>query len=863
MAVADERVAEALRASLKETERLRRQNRRLLAAAHEPIAIVGMSCRYPGPPGHSVSSPEDLWQFVRGGGDAIAGLPTDRGWDLGRLYDPEPGRPGCSYVREGGFLRDAGEFDAEFFRISPREALTVDPQQRQLLEASWEAIEDAGLDPLDLHGSRTGVFVGSMYQDYGLGLSFDAGATGPQDDGEAAQPLVGGTGGVVSGRVAYVLGLEGPAVTVDTACSSSLVAVHLACRALRGGECSLALAGGVTVLSTPGVFVEFSRQRVLAADARCKSFAEDADGTSISEGVGVLLLERLSEARRNGHPVHALLRGSAINQDGASNGLTAPNGPSQQRVIRQALADAGLSAGEVEAVEAHGTGTVLGDPIEAQALQASYGRDRPADRPLWLGSVKSNIGHTQAAAGVAGVIKMVMALRNGVLPRTLHVDLPSTRVDWSAGAVSLLTEEVPWPRNGGPRRAGVSSFGISGTNAHVILEESGDTPEEDGHPQREDAALQAGLLGGEEVPWIVSGRGVEGLRGQAERLRDFVSADPDLKLVDVGFSLARRSTLDGRGVVFGGGRGELLAGLDALAKGAPAAGALSGMVPAGGAGGVVFVFPGQGSQWEGMATELLDSSPVFAAAMRECDEALAEFVDWSVEDVLRGVAGAPSLDLIEIVQPALFAVMVSLVRLWGACGVRPNAVLGHSQGEIAAAYVAGGLSLRDAARVVVLRSRALAGLAGQRRRWCRSPLGLEEVRGRLARWGGRIVVAAVNGPRSVGVAGDREALRELLEECEAEDVRAREDPGGLRRAFARTWRRSTTSCWKSSRRSHRARARSPFYSTVTGGLLDTAGLDCGVLVPQPPRHRASSSRPRGPCWRRATGTSSRSARTRC
>jgi acyl transferase domain-containing protein/NADP-dependent 3-hydroxy acid dehydrogenase YdfG/acyl carrier protein len=791
-----------------------------VVATDEPIAIVGMSCRYPG----GVRTPQELWELVLRGNDAIAAFPTDRGWGLEELYHPDPDHRGTSYAREGGFVYDAGEFDPAFFGIGPREALAMDPQQRLLLETSWEAFEDAGIPTSSLRGSQTGVFTGVMYHDYGTGLR----RVPKEIEGYLG---TGGTASVASGRVSYTFGLEGPAVTVDTACSSSLVSLHLACQALRAGECSLALAGGVTVMATPAVFVEFSRQRGLARDGRCKSFADAADGAGFSEGVGVVLLERLSDARRLGHEVLAVVCGSAVNQDGASNGLTAPNGPSQQRVIGQALASAGLSAGEVDAVEAHGTGTTLGDPIEAQALLATYGQGRSAEHPLWLGSIKSNIGHAQAAAGVAGVIKMVMAMRHGMLPKTLHVDEPSRQVDWSAGAVSLLKDEVPWPRNGRPRRAGVSSFGISGTNAHVILEESParersaspDTDGEDGGADTDSAPNIAAIGAGRVVPWIISGRSAGALWAQAGRLGEHVEGNIGLGLVDVGLSLAvNRTVLEHRAVVLDRDRGGLLAGLRGLAAGEPPANVTQGTARTD-AGGVVFLFPGQGSQWVGMAVELLDESPVFAQGMRRCGDALAGFVDWSLEDVLRGEEGAPGLEQVDVVQPLLFAVMVSLAGLWRACGVEPSVVVGHSQGEIAAAHVAGGLSLADAARLVALRSRALVGLMG-RGGMVSVALGTGEIGEWLERWDGRVEVAAVNGPSSVVVSGEREALEGLLSELMAGGVRAREIPVGYASHSAHI-EEIREELLEACEGIEPHSGGVPFFSTVTGGLIDTAELD--------------------------------------
>ncbi|MFC9434848.1 SDR family NAD(P)-dependent oxidoreductase [Nocardia sp. NPDC057030] len=772
-------------------QKTRQRLRELESRVSEPIAIIGMACRYPG----GIASPDDLWTAISEGRDLISGWPTDRGWDVEALYEPdEPGKNGKSYVRVGGFVHDAGEFDAAFFGISPREALAMDPQQRVVLESAWEAIEHAGLDPAALAESDTGVFLGIISADYGPTMNGDAN----HKDADAVPFLVTGlTPSVASGRVAYALGLQGPAVSIDTACSSSFAAIHQAVQSLRLGECSLALAGGVTVATTAEIFVGFSAQKALAPDGRCKSFAAAADGTGFSEGVGMLMLERLSQARRNGHRVLGLIRGTAVNQDGASNGLAAPNGLSQQRVIRQALANADLSAADIDVIEAHGTATVLGDPIEAQALLATYGQHRPDERPVWMGTIKSNMGHTQAAAGVAGLIKMVEAMRHEVAPPTLHVDEPTPHVDWSVGNVRLLTEAQPWPRGERPRRAAISSFGISGTNSHVIVEEAPPDPD----------AVGAEPVGPAVVPWVLSAKSERALTGQAAKLLAYLERNPDVDPVNVGYSLvSTRVAFDHRAVVVGRSRADLTAGLALLAGEDVSPTVVRGV--AGTGAKTAFMFPGQGSQRVGMARGLGSAFPAFASAFDE----LCQGFDGAFEVPLRTVifaepesAEAGLLDQTAYTQAALFVMEVALCRLLESWGVVPDLVLGHSIGEVTAAYVAGVWSLADACALVAARGRLMQALPPGGA-MVTVTAGVDQVAAALRGFEDRVGVAAVNGPESVVVSGA---------EAQVEQVVAALAAGGAR--------------------SRRLRVSHAFHSPLMDPMLADFERVCAGLTYRPPR----------------------------
>ncbi|WP_109527129.1 MULTISPECIES: type I polyketide synthase [Nocardia] len=779
----DDELVEALRSSLLEGDQLRRRNDQLSTQLSEPIAIVGMACRLPG----GADSPDRWWTQLLEGVDSIGDFPGDRGW-----VDEPDAQP---YPHLGGFLYDAMDFDPAFFGISPREALAMDPQQRLLLEVGWEAIESAGIDPVSLRGSETGVYAGVMYHDYADRLH----AVPEQVEGHLR---TGSLASVVSGRVAFALGLTGPAVTIDTACSSSLVALHTAAQELRRGGCSMALVGGVTVMSTPKVFAEFAMQGGLAADGRCKSYAAAADGTGWSEGAAVVLVERLSDARRLGHEVLAVLRGSAVNQDGASNGLTAPSRQAQERVIARALSAARLTADDIDLVEGHGTGTRLGDPIEVQALLATYGQGRT--RPLLLGSAKSNIGHTQAAAGVAGVIKAVLAMRGGVVPPTLHVDDRTPHADWDSGAIELVTTARSWPETGRPRRAAVSSFGISGTNAHVILESATVGDPAFGDPAFVDPADEP------LTPWILSGKTSAALRANAARLGEALAEHPEHTAADIGVSAAvSRSRFGHRAVILGHGRDELESGLAALAADTESSAVHLGSVDP--SARVAMLFPGQGAQRVGMGATLAARYPVFAAAFDEVCAHLDATLGRSLRELVIDGAGEPGLlDRTAYAQAALFATEVALFRLIESFGVRPDFLVGHSIGEVSAAYLAEVWSLADATRLVAARGTLMQSLP-EGGAMLSIASDEQTVAALIAERSTQVSVAAVNARRSVVISGAEAAVAEIAAHFDAASVK-------------------------------RLRVSHAFHSPLMAPMLDEFAAVCADLTYHPPNIPVVSNR---------------------
>ncbi|MGH9822643.1 MAG: beta-ketoacyl synthase N-terminal-like domain-containing protein, partial [Blastocatellia bacterium] len=765
----------------------------------EAIAIIGMSCRLPG--AKDVGS---FWTLLRDGIDAVTEVPPDR-WDIDSFYDPDPARPGKMSTRWGGFLEEVDQFDSHFFNISPREAIDIDPQQRLMLELAWNAFESAGLRSDQLAGSQTGVFVGICGNDYSRYQRSDI----------ANLDLYFGTGNALSiaaNRVSYQFDLRGPSVAVDTACSSSLVAVHLACQSLRDGECQLAVAGGVNLILGPETTIAFSKGRMMASDGRCKTFDARADGYVRGEGCGVIVLKRLSDAISGGDRILAIVRGSAVNQDGRSNGLTAPNGLAQQAVIRTALENAAVSGSEIAYVEAHGTGTPLGDPIEIDAVAQVLASSNDRLRPCAIGSVKTNIGHLEAAAGIAGLIKVVLSLGHRQIPPHLNLNKLNPYIHVDDNAIVIPTKLTPWSAEGERRLAGVSSFGFGGTNAHVVVEESAPGTTE----ETTRAGMRPGIL-------VLSARSTKALETLAESYTEFLRTQAG-SLRDVCYSAGvRRTHFEHRLSVSGYESQDLVEQCKAYLGGQARSGMASGSVSHGRNYKVVYVFPGQGSQWVGMAQQLFEAEAVFRETIEECDRAMKQFVHWSLVEELFRQGDANRLERIDVVQPILFAVAAGLSALWSSWGVLPEAVVGHSMGEIAAAYVAGALTIKDAAMIVCKRSGLLRRMSGQGS-MAVIDLGLNEARQAINGMEDRISVAVSNSTKSTVLSGETIALQEVIEKLEADNVFCRfvkvnvashsPQMDGLLGELS-----------ESLKEVQPRRGKVPIYSTVTGETSDGSDLN--------------------------------------